>query len=275
METRPAIDDYRMWLVRELTERTRRNPSYSLRAFARSLGVSAPSLSQVLSGKRPLSRKAALRIIDRCELSPEQGKAFLMSALGEDWRSALLKMETEAETHSHQELQIETYRMISDWYHYAILSLGDIEGNEASPQWIADRLGISPKAAHQAFTRLEKLGLVKRRGRGFFQSAKPLAASTHTDLAGALRKYHHQNLRLAEQALDDGLVPLNGYSAMTMAVDESRLDEARELIKKFRRKLCQLLESGERQRVYTLAIQLFPVSKGKPQSKCNHKRDPQ
>ncbi len=263
MDSRAPIDDYRMWLVRELTERTRRNPSYSLRAFARSLGVSAPSLSQVLSGKRPLSRKAALRIIDRCELSPEQGKAFLMSALGEDWRSALQKMESEPEL-PHQELQIETYRMIADWYHYAILSLGDIAGNVATPEWIAERLGIAPKVASQAFQRLEKLGLLKRRGRGFYQCAKPLSASTHTDLAGALRKYHHQNLRLAEAALDHGEVPLNGFSAMTMAVDESRLEEARDLIKKFRRKLCALLESGDRQRVYTLAVQLFPVSKAKP-----------
>jgi len=272
MESNEPIRDYRMWLLQELTERTRRNPSYSLRAFARSLGVSAPSLSQVLSGKRPLSRKAALRIIDRCSLSPDQGKAFLMSALGEDWQSALLRLENDEELQSHQELQIETYRMISDWYHYAILSLGDIEGNVATPQWIAERLNISPKAASQAFRRLEKLGLVRRRGKGFFQCAKPLAASTKTDLDSALRKYHHQNLRIAEAALDDGSVPLNGYSAMTMAIDESRLDEARELIKKFRRKLCRVLENGERQRVYTLAIQLFPVSKPKP--KKSNKRDP-
>ena len=47
---------------------------------------------------------------------------------------------------------------------------------------------------------------------------------------------------------------------MTMAVDEMNLESARGIIREFRRKLCQTLEQGKKHRVYTLAVQLFPVS---------------
>ena len=49
-------------------------------------------------------------------------------------------------------------------------------------------------------------------------------------------------------------------TSMTMAIDVDRLPEAREVITKFRRELCALLENGEQTRVYNLGIQLYPVS---------------
>lgn len=254
------IANYRLWLLQELTERTRRNPAYSLRAFSKSLGISAPSLSQILSGKRPLSRKSALKIINRLALSPEQGQALIASALGSGWKEALTKLDESAEGPEYEELQLETFRVIADWQHYAILSLGSVRGNQASPTWIAGRLGISPTEARRAFDRLLKLGLVKLKGKGFYQSSKPLAVPTK-GMTPAIRKYHQQMLRLAESALADETSPLELFSSVTMAVDEKQLAEARELIRKFRRKVCRVLESGTQERVYTLAIQLFPISR--------------
>jgi hypothetical protein len=46
-----------------------------------------------------------------------------------------------------------------------------------------------------------------------------------------------------------------------MAVDPALLPEAKDMIKKFRRRLSRFLESGKKKEVYTIAIQLFPVSR--------------
>lgn len=48
---------------------------------------------------------------------------------------------------------------------------------------------------------------------------------------------------------------------MTMAIDISKLDKARELTRKYRREMCALLENGEQTQVYNLGIQLSPISK--------------
>lgn len=255
------LGNHRMWLVRELTDRTRRNPAYSLRAFSKALGVSAPSLSQILAGKRPLTERTALRIIERCAMCPEQAQAFLASALGSGWAGALRKLDPLAGA-PFNELEIESFRAISDWYHYAILSLSDVENNRANSSWIASQLGISRQQANTAFQRLLKLGIIARRGKGFYQLRPQLAVPTRGK-DSAIRKYHQQNLHKAEQALSSSQSHLELFSAITMAVDESQLPKARELIRQFRRRLCRLMEVGNRERVYTLAVQLFPVSQGK------------
>lgn len=255
------IDNYRLWLVRELANRTQRNPAYSLRSFSKSLGLSAPSLSQVLSGKRPLSQRAALQIIERCAMAPEQAHAFLISALGKAGAEALKKLDPLAASH-FEELEIESFRAIADWYHYGILGLAEIEDNRFDAEWVSDQLGISQKQAHSALQRLLKLGIIAKKGKGFYQCRPQLAVPTRGADA-AIRNYHQQNLQKAQESLSGGESPLELFSAITMAVDEAQLPKARELIRQFRRRICRLMEQGERKRVYTLAVQLFPVSKTK------------
>ena len=48
------------------------------------------------------------------------------------------------------------------------------------------------------------------------------------------------------------------FSGITMAINVEKLDEAKEMIRAFRRKLCKFLETGKKTEVYTLRVQLFP-----------------
>ncbi|MGZ3699878.1 MAG: helix-turn-helix domain-containing protein, partial [Bdellovibrionota bacterium] len=63
---------YSELLNEAFAERKAKNPSYSLRAFARYLAISAAALSQVLSRKRDLSKRNALKVAERLGLSPLQ-----------------------------------------------------------------------------------------------------------------------------------------------------------------------------------------------------------
>src|SRR5688572_29404383 len=101
--------NYRLWLAEELAERTRRNPAYSLAAFSKSLGLSAPTLSQVLSGKRPLSRKAALKIVSRCGFSPDESNSFLSSIL---LTGPEVAASSKAPVEDFTELEIDTFKVI-------------------------------------------------------------------------------------------------------------------------------------------------------------------
>lgn len=257
-----AAENYRFWLVQELAKRTRRNPSYSLRSFSKALGISAPSLSQIISGKRPLSRQAALKIIQKCNMAPEEARVFLSSALGNGWQDALKKMDPAFEDREFAELEVETFKAIASWHHYAIMSLGDLPSNNSSPEWIAAELGISRKEAKDAFDRLERLGMIARKGRGFYQSTPPHFVST-SGYEGAFRSYHQETLHKAEEALHQTETKIEFFSGMMMAIDEANLPKARKMIRDFQIRLCRVLESGKRERVYNLAVQLFPLSKKK------------
>jgi transcriptional regulator with XRE-family HTH domain len=72
-ETKTAAE----YLISTFNERKEKNPRYSLRAFARSLGVSSGQLSEILSGKRPLSHKLARRIAIALALTEEESQKLI------------------------------------------------------------------------------------------------------------------------------------------------------------------------------------------------------
>jgi hypothetical protein len=70
-------------LRREFAERRRRNPHYSLRAFARDLATSHASLSQILREQRRVSLRLALRLGRRAGIAAEEISAWCATQLDE------------------------------------------------------------------------------------------------------------------------------------------------------------------------------------------------
>ena len=68
---------YIEYLKSELERRLGQNSSYSLRAFARDLQISPGNLSEIVKGKRPLSKKNAQKIAGSLGLNPIEEEAFL------------------------------------------------------------------------------------------------------------------------------------------------------------------------------------------------------
>ena len=139
--------DYRVFLENELKTRRELNPSYSLRAFARDLGLSAPRLSQVMSRKQGLSYESAKKVSKRLPLSEKEREIFCHSA-------GLLHSRNNQDRNLHQErmdqirnetnkfLDLEYFKVISDWYHFAILELTYTEDFQSRPSWISRKLGV-------------------------------------------------------------------------------------------------------------------------------------
>ena len=108
--------DYRFLLREEFSHRKGRNRRYSVRAFAKFLGVSKTSLADTLALRRHLSKKSAFKVCDRLCFSP---------ALIQDVLKAIAR-ERNSQNHSasFHAIDDDVFSLISDWFHYAILSLG-------------------------------------------------------------------------------------------------------------------------------------------------------
>lgn len=78
----------------------------------------------------------------------------------------------------------------------------------------------------------------------------------------ALKNMQRQVLQKALAALDEVEFEKRDQSSITMAVDSSKIPQARAMTKKFRRELSSFLESGgSRDAVYQLSLSLFPLTK--------------
>jgi uncharacterized protein (TIGR02147 family) len=252
-------------LSRKLTEARIKNAAYSLRAFSRKLGVSSSAVSEIMNGKRTISAKLAERIVTRLSLDPKEAETVLslFPKKRKNFRAngGMPQGLPAGEIKKMLQLSVDEFHAISDWYHFAILSLLETRGAKSDSAWIAKRLGISIRDASSALERMERLDLLKWENGKIALTGKSFQTTDDVNNL-ALRKTHAQNLELAKAALEIDDLGIRDFTAMTMAIDPKKIPEAKKLIREFRDRLCGFLEQGEKKEVYKFSVQLIPLSKG-------------
>jgi uncharacterized protein (TIGR02147 family) len=124
--------DYRNLLKEELGKRQKRNPTYSLRSFARDLKMSAASLSKILGNKQGVSSPKAIEISKLLKLGPSETELFCTSVESNHARAKVNRIGALEKLNSEPlreiDLSLDYFRIISDWHHYAILELSEAKG---------------------------------------------------------------------------------------------------------------------------------------------------
>lgn len=242
----------------EFSRRSAANPRYSLRSFAKALDVSPTILSLIMSGKRPLAKKTALKISDRLALTPLQIQLLLVKSHPEAKEATV-----GASAYEYDAISLETFSVISDWIHYAILSLLEIPSAKSDAKWIGKALNINEVAAQSALDRLQRLGMIRKYKGKWKQCSKPIKVENKVSTS-ATRKFQEQLLQKALASLENDPIEVRDFSSMTLAIDPELIPYAVERIRAFRRDLTADLESkGRPKEVYNLTVQIFPVSKVK------------
>ena len=265
MSTPQSTTDFRLFLQDELLKRCRINSSYSLRAFSRTLQINPSSLSRMLRGEREISPVMQYRLGERLGLNPIELKTFSQASLQKNnKKKKSLGSEGSLTQANFNQLSLDAFSVISDWYHYAILELTYLESFNSSPKWIAKTLGITVSEVHAAVERLSRLGLLKITKKKQWINVRSNTNVVPEMKAVAYRKLQKQVLEKALKALEEVPMERRDQSSMTMAVSTKRLPEAIEKITHFRRELCQFLEQDlKRDDLYQLSISLFPLTQWK------------
>ena len=253
MESRS--NDLKEYLNEELVLRCQKNPSYSLRSFAKSLDVSPSFLSKLLNGKRRITpsifEKLTLNLgLSQCEV---------------------LKLTSTGETENNKQTQfclnnlaLEQFKIISDWYHYALLELTKVEGFVSEPGWIANKLGISVNQTKAAIERLCKLELLMK-----VKGAYKLTSEGNTTLKNdfteiAFKKMQEELLNKAIHSLWGDPIEKRDQTSICMAINPEDIPEVKRRLTAFRRELCSYLEREQCSRpsqVYNLSLSFFALSK--------------
>ena len=261
--------NYTQLLRSKLAERQALNPHYSLRAFARDLGLAPSRVSEILSGKQRLSAQRAETVSQALHLNPQEKEIFVLQAAAEASRShrsrrqareALSKIALE---HPVSELAEDQFHVISDWYHFAILELLLTEGFQSDAGWIAGRLGITSEQAKLALERLLRLRVVKRVGKRFVSTCAQL--ETTKDIPSeSIHRFNQQILDHAKRAVIHQSVQERYLSTLTVAIHPDDIDDIKAFLLKKRRLLNRKLTERSKVRkppeVYVLATQFFRLT---------------
>jgi len=272
---------YRSFLKEKLASRISKNPSYTLRAMAKSLQITPSQLSEVNSGKKNLSLSRAVQVAERLGLNKKEKEYFMLLtqyeiAKGIETKEIFLDQINRFQkgTKKRYNIQLDIFRLISEWYHIAILAMTELSNFEFTPENLSRVLGISKFQAESARERLERLGLLKRLKNGTYRGEIDRVISSNIPNE-ALRLYHKQMLEKAIESLETQLPKEKFMGTETFSIDSSRLEEAFSVIERFMDDMKGLFNknNGKMDRTYHLSVQFFNLLKIKPPMKKGEKNE--
>lgn len=253
--------NYQDYLSYELEKRIQQNHNYSLRAFSRDLNLSPGELSEVLRGKRKLSVKSAQKISSSLGFSDVEEKHLLLLVNGFYNNEAKIALAHKSLSDQRKYLlDLEYFKAIEGWYHFAILNLSDCAGFKWNTKYIAKRLGLKVYEVKTAIDRLLKLKLLKR------DKAKVYVINEYVETpsdipSGSIRNYHRSILQKSTAALDEQDVNEREISGVSFAFDPKYLKEVKKEIRDFQDMMTTKYAKGQKTEVYHLETLFFRMTK--------------
>ena len=252
--------------------RKNKNPQYSLRSFARDLGVTPGEISRLLNRHRHLTRRQAARIAVAMNLSKRETALFIKNTILSAPKKAKVpkSLREKAKASSltnHQratmtDYSVERFKAISQWYHLPILELTFLKSFVANERWIAEKIGISTIEARDAIKRLIDLGLLESCPiKGLRKTVNRIFIDSHSE--PEIRKYERSmidkaitRLESAQGAqLDQQLI-----NSIHFPVSLELMPKIRKEIFEFQRRILKLIQSKPYEEIYQLNCQLFPLT---------------
>lgn len=261
-----SFEDYRAFLKAHIEDKARRVPGFSLRTFARQSNLSPSHLSRTLSGQKKLSASSAQQISSALRHSPIEKAHFLAlieleRAKDDQQRHQILKGLSRRGRDMPKLLSLETFRILSDWYHFAILALTNTRDFQADAGWIARRLRIKPLEARFALDRLLQLGLLRRTAKGSVETVDGTNVTTTDDTsAAAIKENHRQHLELAAEALKEIPLELREFNNITLSMNLRDMPEAKRRIREFVDQFNREMETKPAQEIFQLNLQFYLAS---------------
>lgn len=261
--------DYRFWLKDAFSRRCAANPRYSLRAFARDLGMTAAQLSFVLNYKRNLSVEKAKDVARVIGLSAEQTNLFCAqvgvetarSKVSKEVASIKLQVASDMNVQEHS-INLDAFRVISDWHHFAILQLMKLEFYREDSKWIADSLGINTNEVSLAVERLVRLDLCEWNSKKKrHEATEDFVFAPNGVPSDAIRKFHRQCIEKALNAIETQSIEDRFLSTSILAVNKRDLPQARKSIQAFQKKFMKKFETNRNlDQVVCLSVQMFKMN---------------
>jgi uncharacterized protein (TIGR02147 family) len=234
------------------------NKKFSMRSYAKFLGISPATLSAILNNKRPLPLAYIEKICFKLNLNNEERASFLNSLLDQKMTGII----PDKTSSSGKILDDKIFfNILTKWEHFAILSLLDLDNFSSTIENIEKKLNIEKEAVIEAIARLKKAGFLKEDENKEYKRTTPRLKTTEDLFSKAIQIAHKKELLLALKKIDEIPPDKRDFSSITMPTNTKNIMKAKALIRKFRKDMSGILETGEKTEVYKLCVNLFPLTR--------------
>lgn len=247
--------------------------TYSYVEFAEDLGFSRSNVVHLMiRGKRPITSKTGETISETLGFKGLERRYWLNLVafhheVDEVERERLMTEIVEIKSRIVEDIPSlqNQFEFFKEWFHSIIYELASLENFPSDPKDIAAQLEprIRPEQAKRSVALLEELGLLVRKEDKLVPVATQL--STGDEIASlAVVRYHQNMIDLGRRALTAFESDVRDVTSITFSANDAFLNDVKKELSLFRKKILAMAESvDEKDRVYQLNLQLFPMSKKK------------
>lgn len=257
----------------QLKLKKNKNPRFSLRSWSSQLDYKNPSLlSQVLSRKRTINSLLLKKIISNLKLSGAQKKYFEVLILYKksktlDEQKLYLDIIDELRPKSSKfvrSIDIELFKVISDWHHTAILELLNLKDFQSNPVWIRKALNyeVSTSEIDDAIKRLISLKLIEKSKTGKLVRRQNESLLLENNISSsAIQSFHKKMLDKASSAIESQCIEDRDLRGSTLAIKSSDYKKILEIIKYAHSEIIKYASSGDGDEVCHFNTQFFHLTK--------------
>ncbi len=285
--------NYRQFLFDMYNYLKWKKSQFSYRYFSKRAGFSSPNfLKLVIEGKRNLSLKSIQQFAKTFQLPRAEREFFenlvlMNQAEGEEERNYYYsKISNNKQYLKTKFIEKAQYQYYSHWYIVPIRELISVYKVGDNYDWIAKKLSpaITEKEAKEAIDILLELNMVTKDNDGVLHVTENNISSFNSqkEIANlAIRNFHREMSKKAAESLDRFVVEERNFTALTIAIPQEKLPMILDKIHSFRRELFQLIDNESRnkqtekkdsinkQEVYQINFQIFPLTSGGNNDKNN------
>lgn len=252
-------------------EKKKNNPMFSLRSWAKQLGMASHGpFHAMLKGERSIPKKYIPKLITSLKLNAKESKYF--EALIDYSRAKNL----EEKEFYHQRMQalspkelrevedLVAYKYHVDPLHHIIGEMTELKTFKNNLGWIKTHMRVNPdlKSIEEALERLINLGVLKLEN-GKLQKQIRHIYTKNDIMNKAIQLYHKRMGEIAIDQIEKQAVEEREFAGVTFNIHRKDLPKIKEAIREFSDQLIQSFEanSKEGEETYHLNVQFFSLSK--------------
>lgn len=269
------FDDAVDYLNYEFEVKRMRNNRFSLRAWSKQLGYETPSfVSHILRKERTLKIEVAKRFTSNLKLVGNEKKYFELLVLFKNSKTVeekklyidLLDSLRPRKLQTQQNLSLEAFRIIADWYHTAILELVELSDFQSDASWISCKLNneVSSQSIKKAIRRLLKLELLRvaSNGRLYRVKENPILIENYIP-SEAIRHFHKQMMEKANAAIENQSIEDRDIRGSMISIKSKDYAKIQEIIRNAHAEIVKYSCNQNGEELYQFNTQFFRITKKK------------
>lgn len=256
--------------IQSETEKLRKShPDWSVSKWANDMGFMNPTaLHMIIKGKRRPGSKAIPKLCRFFQFSEQEEKYFRyllkrdLSVKDPEVAQYIdSKLKVMIQDKSMLSLEEAEFRLIAEWYHYAIQQMLCIKSLPADPAEIQKHLfyDVSLDQVSAAIENLIRLKIIERSGNQL-QILQRAVRTSHDIPSEALRLHAEQMIENAKKSIRKVQLQERSVQGRTLVIKKDQIEAAKKMIQEFSNQFGVEIDSDMGDQVYQLNIQFFPLT---------------